>query len=273
MRTSIIGAGNVAWHLAHALEDAGHGIEEIWSRKFLNAKKLADEMYDSKAVEELNFSESKAKMFVIAIADDAIESVVEQMVLPENAIVVHTSGTKSLAEFEKWLRIYSDVKVQSGILYPLQTFSKKVKIDFEEQVPICIEASEQITEDILVKIAQDLSELTYIVTSKERRILHLAAVMACNFTNHLLAISKEILEDEELDFSMLRPLINETFRKAITTQDPADVQTGPARRRDTETIEKHLTVLKNKNENYQKIYKAITQSIIEKYELNLRNND
>jgi predicted short-subunit dehydrogenase-like oxidoreductase (DUF2520 family) len=189
--------------------------------------------------------------------------------LPENSIVVHTSGTKSLAEFEKWLGIYSDIKVQSGILYPLQTFSKKITLDFEQQVPICVEASQQSTEEILTKIAQDLSEITYIVNSKERRILHLAAVMACNFTNHLLAISKEILEDEELDFSMLKPLINETLRKAITSQDPSDVQTGPARRGDTETIEKHLAILKNKNENYQKIYKSITQSILEKYDQNL----
>lgn len=265
MKISIIGAGNVAWHLAHTLEEVGYKIEEIWSRDFKNAKKMAEEMYDATAKEELNFVDSEAKLFIIAVADDAIEEVVKQLVLPEDSIVVHTSGTKSLAEFEQWLNVYSDVKVKAGVLYPLQTFTKNLKIDFEKQVPVCVEAEEPEIENLLIKIAQDLSETAYVVNSRERRTLHLAAVMACNFSNHLWAIAKEILEDDDLDFSMIKPLIKETVRKAMFTGEPTSVQTGPAKRGDYDTIEKHKIILKNKDEHTKKIYKELTESILEKY--------
>jgi predicted short-subunit dehydrogenase-like oxidoreductase (DUF2520 family) len=265
MKISIIGAGNVAWHLAHQLEEVGHSIEEIWSRDFENAQKMAEEMYDANALEELNFSESSSRFFIIAVADDAIETIIKQLVLPENSIIVHTSGTKSLSEFENWLNVYSDIKVKSGVLYPLQTFTKKLKIDFEKQVPICVEASDPETEDVLVKMAQDLSETAYIVNSRERKTLHLAAVIACNFTNHLWVIAKELMDEEELNFGMIKPLIKETMRKAMFVDDPAFVQTGPARRGDIETLENHKTMLKNKTENVQKIYEEITESILKKY--------
>lgn len=265
MKITLIGAGNVAWHLGQAFCQAGHQIAEVWSRSPSNAQELSKILPHSHINEDLYLADSEAELFVIAVKDDAIGSVVEQLILPENALLVHTSGTKSLAELEHWVEVYSDVPLQLGVFYPLQTFSKQAAINFDE-VPICVEAANTHTEEILIALAQSVSEVAYLVNSQERRMLHLAAVFACNFTNHLWALTQDMLEEADLDFSLLKPLIKETTRKALRAEHPAEVQTGPARRHDHSTIDKHKALLRNEPENYQKIYKQLTDSILGYYD-------
>jgi predicted short-subunit dehydrogenase-like oxidoreductase (DUF2520 family) len=98
------------------------------------------------------------------------------------------------------------------------------------------------------------------VNSAERRALHVAAVLACNFTNHLLALANDITDDEELEFDLLKPLIRETVRKALEADHPADVQTGPARRNDMQVIENHLAYLRPRPVT-ARIYELLTESI------------
>jgi predicted short-subunit dehydrogenase-like oxidoreductase (DUF2520 family) len=98
------------------------------------------------------------------------------------------------------------------------------------------------------------------LSSSQRRALHVAAVFACNFTNHLFAISQDLLAAENLDFNLLRPLIAETADK-IRLNDPATVQTGPAIRGDDQIINSHLEMLKDKPELHE-LYKKLSQSIV-----------
>lgn len=259
MRISFVGAGNVAWHLAQALELAGHHIIEVFSRDARNARRLVNKLYDTYVVPDLDFAESSAELIILAVADDALKDVVSRLVLPENCTVVHTSGTKSLEELRQLIEIYSDVPAQTGVFYPLQTFSREIPIQFSD-VPMCIEASHPQTEQSLISLAQDISNVVYLMNSEERRILHVAAVFACNFTNHLLAISKRILDAEHLEFDLLKPLIRETIRKALEAPDPAVVQTGPARRGDQQIIEKHLEYLE-RYPAWQGLYEVLSESI------------
>ena len=260
MLISLVGAGNVAWHLAQALEQTGHHILEVYSRDLRNAKLLTKQLYDTTPVADLDFAESKAELLILAVSDDALPVVISQIVLPENCTVVHTSGTRSLEELRQLIELYSDVSAQVGVFYPLQTFSKSVAIDFSE-IPICVEATNRATATMLTDLAQQLSNTVYLVSSQERRVLHLAAVFACNFTNHLLAVSQRILADSALDFELLKPLINETMRKALDTPDPAAVQTGPARRNDRQTMRQHLDYLQIYPE-WQGLYESLSASII-----------
>ncbi len=262
MRISFVGAGNVAWHLAQALEHAGHHIVEVFSRDTRNARRLVNKLYDTTVVPDLDFAESAAELIILAVADDALDEVMQRLVLPEECILVHTSGTKTLEELERLVGIYSDVPAHTGVLYPLQTFSREVSIQFTE-VPLCIEASAPATESILIKLAQDLSNVVYIMSSEERAIMHVAAVFACNFTNHLFAISKRMLDAEHLEYDLLKPLIRETVRKALEAPDPAMVQTGPARRGDHQIIERHLDYLE-RYPAYQGLYEVLTESIMKK---------
>lgn len=264
MEISFIGAGNLAWHLAPALENAGHHINEVYSRQLQHARQLVSNLYDARTHSELNFAESPSKLFVLATPDDALEEVCSRLVLPENAMIVHTSGSKSLHSLEQWMAIYSDVPVQTGVFYALQTFTKGQSFMNFDEIPLCIESADKATEDALVQLGQDISTIVYLITSAERRTLHVAAVLACNFTNHLLALAHDLTTRAELEFDLVRPLITETFRKGLAANNPADVQTGPARRGDLTTISDHLTLLANQPK-LAEVYQVMTDSIRQYY--------
>lgn len=267
MKIALIGAGNVAWHMAPALENAGHQVSEVYSRDTENARRLVSMLYDARISDDLNFAESEAQLFMLAVPDDVMEDVVSKLVLPESAILVHTSGSKSLNSLEKLVEIYSDVPVRTGVFYPLQTFTKSARLLSFEDIPLCIEASDPATEETLVALGQNMSTIVYLVNSRERRTLHVAAVFACNFTNYLLGLAKELTDEEGLEFDLLRPLIDETFRKAMSADHPAQVQTGPARRGDLNTISLHLDYLSSRPQLLE-IYGTLTDAIQKRYAVN-----
>jgi len=250
-KVAFIGAGNVAWHLAPALEkEQIILVTEVYSRTKKNARKLTRLLYEAKAVTSLDFSKSEAEIFILAIPDDAFSEVILNLQLPENALIAHTSGTKPMAVLERFERY--------GVFYPLQTFSQAKKVDFQK-IPFCLEASDSEDLDILVELADTLTQNIFHITSKEREKLHISAVFACNFTNHLMAIASDILQQHDLDFELIKPLIQETMSKVLT-HEPHQVQTGPAIRKDQQTIERHLELLENHPE-FQQIYRIMTESI------------
>lgn len=271
MKISFVGSGNVAWHLSQALENAGHWICEVYSRDIQNARLLASELYDTNVQTDLDFSESEAELIILAISDDALDQVIQQIVFPANVIAVHTSGTKSLADFQKLTEIYSDVKVYTGIFYPLQTFTKGFPINYKE-LPLCIESKNNLAENKLVDIAQSISDNVIRMDSDERFILHVAAVFANNFTNHLLGISHDILYREHLNFDLLKPIIQTTIDKAFQSDDPALGQTGPARRGDWATTARHLEYLQENNLEWVDIYRMMTEKIRSRHILNEGND-
>ncbi|WP_128545393.1 Rossmann-like and DUF2520 domain-containing protein [Larkinella soli] len=260
MKISFIGAGNLAWHLAIAFENAGHPVSEVYSRDVDHARRLVSMLYDARLNPDLNFAESSSDLFVLAIPDDAIEEVTARLVLPENAILVHTSGSKPLEVLRRLMDIYSDVPVRTGVFYPLQTFTESTPALSFDDIPLCIEADDPDTEERLVALGQEMSSVVYLVDSQERKVLHLAAVFACNFTNYLLGVAKDLTDAEELEFDLLKPLIEETIRKALDAPHPAQVQTGPARRGDLDTISLHLDFLSDKPELLQ-VYQLLSDGI------------
>ncbi len=264
MKISIIGSGNVGWHLGIAFENHHHPVCEVFSRNIVKAEKLSEMLYKAEAKTDLDFSESDAELFILSVADDAMEEVCSQLILPENAILAHTSGSKSLDDLQKLMLIYHDLPVKCAVFYPLMTFSAGKHLDLKS-IPFCIEAVDDETEQILVDIAQEMSDTVYLLSSEERKVLHVAAVFACNFTNHLLALSKSITDNENLEFDLLKPIISETFKKALKAEDPTDVQTGPAIRNDKTIINRHLDYLKD-DAQLLEIYEVLTESIQHKAE-------
>ncbi len=252
----LIGAGNVAWHLASHLEQAGHRIVAVYSRHLVNAKVLGQQLYEAKATDQLNFTTTEADLFLLCVSDNALPSVVAALQLPSQATLAHTSGTQPLQLLATNLANSPNI----GVFYPLQTFTKGKTINFK-QVPFCIESTNTTTLDLLGDIATSLSKEVYVLDTAQRQTLHLAAVMACNFTNHLFAIAHQLLQDKDLDFELLFPLINETVQKAMQ-MPPKDAQTGPAKRGDTQTIAKHLALLEQ-YPTYKKVYEVLTESVFE----------
>ena len=254
LKIAILGAGNLAWNLAPALEDAGHEITEVYARDLQKAKEITERIYTAVPKDDLDFSESRAELFILAIKDDALSEVADQVILPEGSILVHTSGAIPMEVLSQSSASYV------GVFYPLQSFTKGKKVEFEE-VPFLLESEDEGSLQLLKKVAKSLSQLVYILRAKDRQAVHVAAVFASNFTNHMLRIAEDILHRQGLDAELLKPLIIESISKSLQL-GARKAQTGPAIREDYETLETHHHFLAY-NEQLAEIYRLISQDIID----------
>ena len=247
----LIGAGNVATHLGRALKDAGYPILQVYSRTVASASALAVKLSTdyTVVVEDIR---RDADLYIVALKDSALRELAATLVKGrEQALFVHTAGSMPM---DLWEGLTS----QYGVLYPMQTFSKQREVDFST-VPFFIEASAPEQLELLRTVATRLSPKVYEVSSGQRKYLHIAAVFACNFANHMYAISSHILEKQGIPFEVMLPLVDETARK-VHELPPVQAQTGPAVRYDENVISKHLEMLADEaplQELYEKISKSI----------------
>ena len=246
---SIIGTGNVAYHLACAFNKSEHiSLKQIIGRRrdaLLSFEHICECITSYNEIKDVD-------LLIITISDDVISEVSEA--IPSlTAIVAHTSGSTSIDALKKHSK--------RAIFYPLQTFSKTRKIDFST-IPICLETNHESDKIILEKAALALSKSVFFIESESRAHLHRAAVFANNFCNHILYQAEEICKEHKLDFNLLQPLIKETVNKAFDTGTFA-AQTGPAKRNDRNTINKQLQNLNTADQKL--IYKTITQTILNTY--------
>lgn len=250
MHITIIGSGNVATHMAAAFKNAGHRIVQVYSPYMQHAAMLAYHV-GAEAINTLDDINPDTGIFVIAVKDDAIADMVK-VLAKHQKLIVHTSGSTGLDV----LLSYTD---KAGVIYPLQTFSKTREVDFFT-VPLCIEAANDSIQADIKELAATISNNIYSINSAGRKILHLAAVFACNFPNYLYSAAQQLLATHQMDFNILRPLILETAQK-VQKHLPADVQTGPAVRNDKQTMDTHLQML-NELPQLQELYALLSQGII-----------
>jgi predicted short-subunit dehydrogenase-like oxidoreductase (DUF2520 family) len=245
----IMGTGNLARQLFRALQKTGKTkVVQVVGRNPIALN------YFSKSTPTGNLKgiSAEADIYIVAVSDDAISSVSELITFKEK-LVIHTSGSVGLKALSGPYR--------KGVCYPLQTFSRERNVDFRE-IPILIETDNTKDLVLLRELAMGLSDNVLEVSSEKRRFLHLAAIFANNFTNHLYQISNELLREEALPFSLLLPLIRETAEK-LKQMEPYEAQTGPARRGDKTTMEEHLKLLDHKD--HREIYTLLSNSIKHTY--------
>ncbi len=242
---TILGSGNVAHHLIlNILEQDDIELQQIYAR---NTNHLLDLVTEDKLTNDIH-ELKPADLFIIAVSDDAIAEVSAAIPL-QDQFVVHVSGTAAMQSISS--------KHRAGVFYMLQTFSKDKTLDFSK-IPFCIEATNQNDLETLEKLALLFSERVYFINSDQRKSIHLAAVFVCNFSNHMYTLGEEVCKENKVPFEILKPLIQETASK-VTFLSPKEAQTGPAIRRDEKTIEKHLSLLQEKNK--KEIYAILTKSI------------
>jgi predicted short-subunit dehydrogenase-like oxidoreductase (DUF2520 family) len=247
----LVGAGNVATHLGIALKKKGNRIIQVFSRTVESARRLSGKL-ESTCITKLTELDYSADIYLFCLKDDVLLDVLKQTSF-NNQILVHTSGSLPIS-------IFKDFGIHYGVLYPVQTLIKERHIDLSAG-PFCIEASTPHAEDILKNLALGLSRQVHLVDSEKRKIIHLAAVFACNFTNHMYYIADKLMRENGLDFDLLKPLIQETAAK-ILEMDPESAQTGPAKRGDNQILEDHIQLLKDLP-GIQKIYTFVSKSITE----------
>lgn len=249
LRVVIIGSGNVATAMA-AVIAPNHEIVQIYSRTLAHAQELAQAVGCPQATDNLNALVSDAHIYLITVADDAIELIIGQSQL-KNGLWIHTSGSKPID-------VFKGKRKHCGVMWPMQSFSKQLQVDFS-QVPLFIEASTADDEKTLQRFASTMSNTVIQADSHRRARLHLASVFACNFPNHMWTLAQEVLDEEQLPFDVLKPLIRTTVEK-LEHLSPADSQTGPAVRADHKVMERQASMLSG---NKQAIYRLLSQSIMD----------
>lgn len=252
-KITIIGAGNVATHLGKSFAINNYLINQVYSHSIENAKSLATEV-SSEATNNIAELKADSDFYIICVKDDVINELIKRIPFKDK-LIAHTSGSVSMDAFKE------NNFLNYGIFYPLQTFSKNKEVDLNK-VPFCIEGANPTTEKELIGLAQQLTSKAYSISSEQRKVVHLAAVFACNFSNFMYTIADDITSKHNINFEILKPLILETAKK-INNDSPFSMQTGPATRNDQEIIKNHIHMLAD-NKDYQDIYELITQSIIDK---------
>lgn len=250
MKIVIIGSGNVAYHLAKAFHENKIPVSQLFGRNETDLKFISEKL-------QIPFSTSQlqdADLYLICVSDVSI-SEVSKLITKENCLVAHTSGSLPKEILEGNYRKAS--------LYPLQTFSKSKDLDYKD-VPFFVESDDDQDLELLKNLALHISEKVMISTYEKRKYIHLTAVFACNFVNHLFARAKEISDSQDIPFDYFLPLIKETTQK-IEILEPKLAQTGPAIRNDERVLKAHEELIAD--EEQLKIYKIMNESIKKMYEL------
>ena len=236
----LVGSGNVATQLGINLKRNNYIIKQVFSRSIENAKDLAKKVDADYTNKPENIVATD--LTIIAVSDDSIKDVLD--FLPD-VPTVHTSGHTNINILKNSFTSY-------GVIYPLQSFKKNIELNFTN-IPFLIEANTKEFENNLIEFCSCLSVNTIRVNSSERKKIHLAAVYACNFSNHMQVIAKEIMDDAKINYELLIPLIKKTFSNLEL--DPKMKQTGPAIRKDFNILDNHINLIKK--DEQKEIYKFL----------------
>jgi len=243
---SIIGYGNVGSHLVKAIHGSAYAkISQVFFRSSVKKNTAIDSISFINNLSDL----TEVDCYIIAVPDDFVAAVSQALPF-KNRLVVHTSGSVGMDVLNP--------KNRQGVFYPLQTFSKNKDVDFSE-IPICLETSQADDMELLKKLGNSISKKVVEISSEERAKMHVAAVFVNNFVNHLYHVSEAIMQEHDLDFSLLKPLIKETAAK-IETLSAKEAQTGPAKRNDKQTIARHIEQLSH--DSQKEMYTLLTNAII-----------
>jgi predicted short-subunit dehydrogenase-like oxidoreductase (DUF2520 family) len=247
MNFSIAGTGNAAHHFAMMLTAAGHRLIQVYARQLESAARFADR-YGAMSIEDPSDFYENNDLVIVAVSDQAIEQVCIRV--PRGLLVVHTSGATPLSVIPHERR---------GVIWPLQTLSEAKDVDYAT-LPLCMEASDQVTAAVLSGWFSSISNAWHEVSGMQRQALHMAAVWSCNFTNYCYRVAQQICREHKLPAHLLQPLIEETAFK-LQSMTAKAAQTGPAERGDLSTIRIHLDLLEE-DEIHRDLYRTLSELIM-----------
>lgn len=248
MKIVIVGSGNVAESLAQAVAEAkGLELVQVFARNEERGRKVAELAHSEWSNSEL----AEADLYLISVSDNAVEGCAKSLHIPQNAVIAHTAGCCPIDALTP--------HTHRAVFYPFQTFSVGRKVDFTKGY-IFVEGATDHALRTVEEAAHALTAKVLPADTARRAVIHLSGVFACNFANAMYANAAEVLAKEGLPFDIVAPVIEETAKKVIESQNPALSQTGPARRGDTQTLERHRKMLAEEPEK-REIYDKISEDI------------
>ena len=248
MKIVVIGSGNVAESLAQAIAEAESlELVQLFARNEERGRKVAELAHTEWSGSDL----AEADLYLISVSDNAVAEVAKSLPIPEGAVVAHTAGCCTLDSLLP--------HTHRAVFYPFQTFSVGRKVDFKRGY-IFLEGATNHALATVNTAAKALTDNVLPADTARRAVIHLSGVFACNFANAMYANAAEVLAKEGLPFDIVAPLIEETAKKVVESKNPAHSQTGPARRGDSQTLERHRKMLADeptKRDLYDKISEDI----------------
>ncbi len=240
----IIGSGNVATALGRKILASGHGVLQLVARNQSTGQQLATEL-QAEYTDSMDEVRKDASIYIVAISDDALRNLPLRL---DKLLVVHTAGSTPANALERVSKNY-------GVLYPLQTF--RAEASQVPAFPMLVDGNSPETLTMLMDFAESFSTTVKHADDAYRIRIHLAAVAAGNFSNHLYALVQEYCKKERVDFDLLMPLLSEVLSNS---SEAYNRQTGPALRKDIGTIQSHLAMLE-KYPDLTDLYQMFTASI------------
>lgn len=256
MQVVIVGAGSVAESLTAALVRVGLPPIAIYNRSREKAERIAS-IYSpaSDIIDSLEELPRNADLYIFTLSDPAIAEVAAKMPTT-SGVWVHTAAAVSL-------EVLTHHHKESAVWYPFNTFSPGLEVNLAGTY-FFIEGNTEESTRLAEQLTERVKGNAMHCGLEERRLLHVGGVFSCNFVNHLFTLTQELLAKGEIPFQIMRPLIQETFRKA-QLMSPKQAQTGPAKRHNKETIQAHEATLSSKAPELLPLYQLLTQSIWNTY--------
>jgi predicted short-subunit dehydrogenase-like oxidoreductase (DUF2520 family) len=254
--TAIAGTGRVAKAMGALLSRSGVRIAAIAGRDLRATLDASRFVHAERAV---SFRELPrfARRVLIAVSDNAIPSVANELADGglSNCAVLHTSaaaGPDALA----MLRAAGN---SVGVLHPLQTVpSPERGVETLPGATYALAGDEPAT-DWARELVNRFGGKVLAVDSDSWGSYHAAAVMACNYQVTLVDAALELLQNagigraEGLD--ALSAILRATTEN-ILALGPEAALTGPIRRGDAGSIEKHLAALNAARPETKRLYVA-----------------
>jgi predicted short-subunit dehydrogenase-like oxidoreductase (DUF2520 family) len=256
MNFSIVGTGNMAWFLAEKLSVAGHHFEGIYGRNIIAANEIASQYPTRIYSGPEEIPDKEDHICLLAVKDDAIGSIAAQVNFTET-VLAHTAGAVSI-------KLLAGAAAQYGVVWPVYSITRNRHF-LRDDIPLVTEGNNERSSSLIGMLSSSISRRTVALSETQRFRLHMAAVFANNFSNHVIALSEELCADQQIPFDYLKPLVEQTFERIA--QHPAkDLQTGPAIRNDGVTMQKHMASLKKERPQFAAVYESLSISIRKMYE-------
>ena len=251
MKIVVVGSGNVAEALARAIAKAeGLHLVQIFARNEVRGRAVAELAHTEWSATYL----AEADLYLLAVSDKAVAEVAQSLSVPHDAVVAHTAGCCTLGDLLP--------HTHRAVFYPFQTFSVGREVDFTK-LYIFLESSTDHALRVVEEVAHRLTQKVEMADAARRAVVHLAGVFSSNFVNAMYDNATEILAEEGLPFDVIAPIVSEAAEKVLLSRSPRNSQTGPARRGDKPTLERHRAMLADKARKLR-IYNEISEDIWDK---------
>ncbi|MDA0945707.1 MAG: hypothetical protein RLZZ314_1850 [Bacteroidota bacterium] len=235
-RMVLVGAGLVSCELGPAWKAAGHDILHVISRTASSAQPLAQRLGCpwSTGWTEAAGALADAEVVVVAVTDGLIEELAEGMstMLSPSCVMVHLSGATPLEV----------LRSPGAVVWPVRSFNPKAGSVPLNGTPTVVEGTDRRALGVAQRLAEAWDAELVEARGEQRAAAHLAAVMADNYANHMLAEAQEVLSQRGLPKTLIRNLVLGLTQGGLHG-DARERQTGPAKRGDEATLERHRTLL------------------------------